>query len=83
MATVCDKGLWDFEFRYKEGSEKMRLFNGHGVCVIGVSGGKDIGALDLDTNTCIGRSGGSLIHDGDRIIHNASYCRDGIERTQS
>lgn len=79
---VCEHGLWEVKFAYQHGSEKMRIFQGHGVYVQGDSG-TELGILDLSSDTCVGQSGGMSLRPGDRVVHNAQYCKAGLERSHA
>lgn len=79
---VCEFGLWDMALPYRHGSEKMRIFVGHGVYVEG-GRGNGVGVLDLSTDICQCTSGGVPVDNGARIVHNSLYCKSGLQHTET
>ena len=72
----CNFGLVAFQFR--KDHPLIKPLEGHGVHVIGKYTDRICGLLDAPTETLIWGSGGSSVEEGDKIMHTAEYCAEGL-----
>jgi len=80
----CDLGLETRFITYEGDIEKLRLFEGHGVAIVQIHDKEpsyeEVGCIDFETSTLVGKSGGQFIESGCTIVHNPEICSSGIRR---